>query len=179
MGVLGPQAPASSRPPRCSQQHPCLSPGLSSAKMPGPAKPAVPVRHPCDTPPPPCSGFRKTWAQPEGRAVSRWVGGGLRLENRMDRVMLHPPACPTCPAHPCSFHPPSALGQGRRLRILLGMALPLWPRVPRNLLYQTSPCPSCSRVPLVHSATPTAFLQSACPGPRAVPGTGDAAADRG
>lgn len=140
MGSLGPQAPASSGPPRCSQQHPCLSPGLSSAKMPGPAKPAVPVRPPGDSPPPPpCSGSWKTWAQPEGRAVSRWVGGGLRQENRMDRVMLHPPARPTCPAHPCSFHHPPALGQGRHLHILLGMALPLWPRVPPNLLYQTSP----------------------------------------
>lgn len=50
-GVLGPQGPASSSPPRCSQQHPHLSPGLSSAEMPGPAKPAVPVPHPCDLPP--------------------------------------------------------------------------------------------------------------------------------
>lgn len=57
----------------------------------------------------------------------------------MDRVMLHPPARPTCPAHPCSFHHPPALGQGRHLHILLGMALPLWPQVPPNLLYQTSP----------------------------------------
>lgn len=95
LGVLGPQEPASSSPPRCSQQHLHLSPGLSSAKMPGPAKPAVPVRHPCDRPPFPAVAPGRPGPSPRARAGSGWVGGGLRQENRVPQLLPHPPDCPT------------------------------------------------------------------------------------
>lgn len=104
-------------PPGHSQQHLPLSPGLFSAKMPGPAKPAVPVGHPRTPPhhtttttilPLPCSGSREAGPSPRARAVSRRVEGMLRLENRMPQLLPHLSAScqPDLSAYPCSFFLP-------------------------------------------------------------------------
>ena len=108
-GGLGPQgskeppSPASSGCPRRSQEHPRLSPALFSAKMPGPGKPAGPVGHSCEPPPPPPC-FPLPWLQgglsPAPRVVSRWAEGRLKRENRTPQSLLH---------HPCSRLPPAPL----------------------------------------------------------------------
>lgn len=98
-------------------------------------------------------------ARGRGQGVGGWEAGSGRRTG-----------CPNCclilltarlPDLSCSLlllPSSSRLGPGAGLHFLLGMALPLWPSVPQNLLHQHLSCPSCSCIPFIHSGTPTERL---------------------
>ena len=158
-------------PRRLLVDAPHLSPGLSSAEMPGPAKPAVPVGHPRD-PLPTFTPFPKMAPGRPGpssreRMVSRWMEGRLkcRRTGRPNGCFISPPpsrpACPACPAYACSFHHP-ALGSRHCPYSLLRSALPPRPSVPTNPAPPNiHPALPAVSVPFIHSAIPTEGLSCA------------------
>lgn len=150
--------------------------------MPGPAKPAVPVGHPCETPPSTLSLPSRPVALgrpgPAPREVSRWAEGGFKWGNRRpNHCFICPPpacACPACLAHPCFFRHPPILGKGNCPTFFWGWHFLL----PQPLKTCSTKHPSCSSCFLcfsfihslihlfgysyyIHSATPTECLFNA------------------